>query len=270
MLKRTTIAVVVLAWMIAAAMLVSWAWAAEGPAAATPDRAAASHGQATRAAHRYSGRHDARASTVNVMAEIVGLQEACAGDLAELQKRAAATDKRGPADEPAQVRYYTGISHVQHGLLPRGCVDPGADPAKAPPADRWHAEHHLDAAGRLQAIFGHSPAGGLYLTDAMVYHGADPVARLTFGANGFQFGDYGYYRDDRLRLVARIDAQGRLVSYECIAWAGDREDYTVRYVRAGDGADAQRMILADIQTAGGTRLQFDQEGTLTALWAPHP
>jgi len=206
-----------------------------------------SHAQGKPSGHRYNDPSVKRRNPTEVLAELRLLPEAIEDDLAAIKRLAAEIEKNAncPANDGGNIRYFTGISHKQHGLLPVGHVDRGFDSRQPSRNSRFYNEFHFDAVGRLVAQVAHTKDGQRYLTDRLIYEGDDIIARMTFSRKGFEFGDYGIWRDGKLRMTGRVLADGTMVSYECIFWIGDREDYSVRFA-GRDRSDPTKILLQSV------------------------
>lgn len=159
-------------------------------------------------------------------AEIHGLPKELNDDLKVLLARFSDIPKATPdtKSEGYTVKYYRGTYHTHHGLL-----EVGSDERPDPPADKYVTEHCFDINGRLIKAIGRAENGTRSVKRAFHYEGDRPAAMLTFGPEGYQFGDYGLYKNGQLVLVARIDAKDRLLFCEHISYDGDRAQ-SVRYV----------------------------------------
>ncbi len=268
--------------MIVAAGLIVWGYGlfaqtppTEPPAQPGPVRLSIACAKASPRAANARGRmgepDDADASTARsnpaeILAELRALPQARLDDVAAIQRLAAKIEKN-PAiagANGAAVRYYTGMAHRLHGLLPIGFVDQNADPCQPLPYGRFYWEYHVDAQERLLAIVAHTDKGKRYLTNRLVYEGNDVIAHLSFSPKGFEFGDYGAWHEGKLRTTGRVLADGGMASCECIFWIGDREDYTARFA-GWNRTDPDKIPLQSLDF-GTVRIELKPTGEVERVW----
>lgn len=218
---------------------------------------------------RYQNKEYLRASAVQPLEEIAKLPMALADDLDILIRRAAAAVAAAANVDTStaghRVKYYQGTNHGRHGLVANGVGELSAKPSPV------YTAHCFRRDGKLAKTVTDRKDGTRYVSSIFLYEGDLPAARLTFGPKGHAFGDYGLYRDGRLVLVARVDSTGKVASCKCLFYAGDREDYSVRYLaRKTDARFTVSDLWLNAMTLGGVRLEFNETGELNRLWYAYP
>ncbi len=219
---------------------------------------------------RYQNKDYKRASAIQVLREIVDLPKALGDDLDVLARRASAAAKVVPdvGTKGYHVKYYKGVNHPHHGLLAQGVGEFSSRPS----AGVYFAEHCFDQDGNLAKVIDNLKDGTRFVSATFLYEGDLPSGKLTFGPNGYSFADHGLYKEGRLRLVARIDDDGSLISCECVFHTGDREDYTVRYVTSQRSPQftVSDLRLNALYLKGSSRLKFNKSGQLTGVSHYYP
>jgi hypothetical protein len=131
--------------------------------------------------------------------------------LRQLVKFAASIDSAAPlpAIRPGRVKYYTGISHTLQGVVVRGHRSDGSADLQ-PPGNTFYHEFHYDECGKLLWVVEHAADGQRCVTSKMIYDGATPLARLTYGPIGLCFGDYVSYQQGEAQHVTRIGPDGKV------------------------------------------------------------
>jgi len=225
----------------------------------------------TASAPRYVNRTYKRGSMVQPLQEIVDLPKTISADLDILVDRALTAAEVVPdtSTEGYRVEYFSSVNHPHHGLTEKGVNRFSSKPS----AGVYFTEHCFDQHGKLVKAIGNKKDGTRYVTDTFLYEGDRPSGRLSFGPDRYSFGDHGLYKDGRLRLVARIDPVGNVKFCKCIFYAGDREDYVVRYIAKPIGT---RFLVSDlhldsIHLHDRSTLNFNRSGELTGVhyWLPH-
>jgi len=215
---------------------------------------------------RYGNSQYLRSKMIEPLRETVRLPEEFADDLYELRRRALSfPDYTGDVStEGFTVRYFAGQNHSHHGLVQHGV----GELASRPESGDYFAEYCFDEDGRLIKVIANPNSGVRYVSRFFVYEANQPSAMLTFGPEGFNFGDYGLYREGRLCLVARINKDGDLVFCECIFYLRDFEDYSVRYVarRGKEDFSLSDLSLESIDLNGRSILRFGKFGELKHIY----
>ena len=219
-------------------------------------------------APRYQNKKYLRASAIQPLEEIAKLPTALADDLDILVKRASAAvavaAKVDASTTGHTVKYYRGVNHGRHALVENGVGELSSKPSPN------YDEHCFGRDGKHVKTITELKDGTRYVSSVFLYEGDQPLARLTFGPKGHFFGDYGLYRDGRLVLVARVDSKG-VASCKCLFYAGDREDYSVRYLaRRTDASFTVSDLRLNAISFGDARLEFKETGELNRLWCYYP
>jgi hypothetical protein len=211
--------------------------------------------------------------TPNALSAIADLPARLKPSLEKLEKLAETIGREQPAlpkDGATSVEYFSGVNVSMFGLKTNG-VSHGGDPRIPPAADKWYSEFHSvssEQGKRLESIVAHTDKGERYLINRLVYDdGGHLIASISFNQNGFSYGMYGLWEDDRLVLVCRLLPAG-LVFFTCAVYADKMLAYSVEYVVKKDVS--REPILRSITLSNSTTLNFDVYGRLSEMYARDP
>jgi len=123
---------------------------------------------------------------------------------AEMSKRPAI-----PQSWNGAIKYYTGEYHSLHRVMVHG-VNHSTPDDRPPAGGGFYSAFYYDAEGRLRLIVRYPPDQQPYVSDHIVYHASNPVARICYSRESLSYGDFISYVDGKPFLSYRENNGGSI------------------------------------------------------------